>query len=98
MSSLLIYRLVLDCFCGSGTTVVAAQELNRKWIGIDQSEHAIKVIKKRLACIPASLFSKVEFEILEQVENKIELKKIQTQNNFFESKQKIKLAVQSGQA
>ncbi|KJU85776.1 restriction endonuclease subunit M [Candidatus Magnetobacterium bavaricum] len=43
--------LVLDCFCGSGTTLVAAQELNRRWIGIDSSGHAIKVAKKRLSKI-----------------------------------------------
>ena len=40
--------LVLDCFCGSGTTLVAADELNRNWIGIDESEHAIEVAKRRL--------------------------------------------------
>ena len=34
--------IVLDCFCGSGTTLKSAQLLNRKWIGIDQSEFAIK--------------------------------------------------------
>ncbi|MCX5782002.1 MAG: site-specific DNA-methyltransferase [Elusimicrobia bacterium] len=58
--------LVLDCFCGSGTTLVAAQELNRNWIGIDKSEHAIKVTKKRLQSLPASLFSKAEFEFLSE--------------------------------
>lgn len=40
--------IVLDCFAGSGTTLLAAQELNRKWIGVDNSEQAINVIKKRL--------------------------------------------------
>ena len=59
--------LVLDCFCGSGTTLVAAQELNRNWIGIDKSEHAIKVAKKKLDNMPASLFSKVEYEFIKQV-------------------------------
>ena len=39
---------VLDCFSGSGTTLQAASELNRKFIGIDQSEIAINVIKNRL--------------------------------------------------
>ena len=61
--------LVLDCFCGSGTTLVAAQELNRNWIGIDNSEHAIKVAKKRLLSVPINLFSKVDFEFLTEIIN-----------------------------
>lgn len=56
--------LVLDCFAGSGTTLVAAHSLNRNWIGVDQSEPAIKVIQKRLNDLPNSLFSKVEYELL----------------------------------
>ncbi|KKT35753.1 MAG: Adenine-specific DNA methylase [Parcubacteria group bacterium GW2011_GWA2_44_12] len=40
---------VLDPFCGSGTTLVAAALLNRKYIGIDISEDAIELTKKRLA-------------------------------------------------
>jgi len=40
--------LVLDCFAGSGTTLMAADELGRKWIGIDSSSLAIKTIKTRL--------------------------------------------------
>ena len=59
--------LVLDCFCGSGTTLIAAQELGRNWIGIDQSDQAIKVTQKKLSQIPASLFSKVEYEFLKQL-------------------------------
>lgn len=54
--------VILDCFCGSGTTLVAAQELGRSWIGIDQSAHAIKVAEKRLREIPAGLFSEVRYE------------------------------------
>lgn len=40
---------VLDCFAGSGTTLLAASELNRKFIGIDKSKIAIDIIKKRLS-------------------------------------------------
>ena len=39
--------LVLDAFCGSGTTLHAAQELRRLWIGIDQSPEAISCSLKR---------------------------------------------------
>lgn len=59
--------LILDCFCGSGTTLQAAQELGRNWIGIDNSEEAIKVTKKRLSKIKKDLFSKdVEYQFLKQ--------------------------------
>ena len=40
--------IVLDPFCGSGTTLVAAQFLNRKYIGIDLSRQAIELSNKRL--------------------------------------------------
>lgn len=40
--------VVLDPFCGCGTAVVAAQNLKRRWIGIDVTHLAIGLIKKRL--------------------------------------------------
>lgn len=40
--------LVLDCFAGSGTAMVAAEELGRRWIGIDNSPIAIQVALKRI--------------------------------------------------
>ncbi len=40
---------ILDPFCGSGTTLVAAQALSRKAIGIDVSEQAVGLTKRRLA-------------------------------------------------
>jgi adenine-specific DNA-methyltransferase len=39
--------LVMDCFAGSGTTLVAADELSRNWIGIDIGNEAIKVMLNR---------------------------------------------------
>lgn len=41
--------LVLDCFSGSGTTLVAASELGRRWIGVDNSPEAIRTTLKRFA-------------------------------------------------
>jgi len=39
---------VLDAFCGCGTALVAAQLLGRKWVGIDVSPTACRVMAKRL--------------------------------------------------
>ena len=40
--------IVLDAFCGCGTALVAAENLNRQWIGIDVSPTACRVMAKRL--------------------------------------------------
>ena len=55
--------LVMDFFCGSGTTLIAAQELGRNWIGIDKSEKAIEVVRKKLNEENAALF-KTDFEFV----------------------------------
>lgn len=39
--------IVMDCFAGSGTTLIAANNLRRNWIGIDNSPQAIKTIVER---------------------------------------------------
>ena len=39
--------IVMDCFSGSGTTLDLAEQLGRKWIGIDNSSEAIRNIFKR---------------------------------------------------
>ena len=48
--------IVLDCFCGSGTTLEAAAKCNRKWIGIDQSDIAISTALGRLGIGDNSVF------------------------------------------
>jgi len=40
--------LVLDPFCGCGTTICAAQKLGRRWIGIDVTHLAIALMRQRL--------------------------------------------------
>lgn len=39
--------LVMDCFAGSGTTLEAAFDMERGWIGVDNSTESIKAIFKR---------------------------------------------------
>lgn len=68
--------IVLDCFAGSGTTLVAAEETGRQWIGIDIGDESIKTIKNRFlngtkpmgdyvrrkACNESSLFDESYFD------------------------------------
>lgn len=57
--------IVLDCFCGSGTTLKAAHQNNRHWIGIDQSEEAIKATLSKISDITRDLFvTKPDFNLL----------------------------------
>jgi tRNA G10 N-methylase Trm11 len=41
-------EVVVDAFCGCGTTLAVAQKLNRRWLGIDISFTAIELVKQRL--------------------------------------------------
>ncbi len=41
--------LVLDPFCGSGTTAMVAQSLGREWVAIDSAPSAIEITRTRLA-------------------------------------------------
>jgi DNA modification methylase len=40
--------VILDAYCGCGTTIAVAQKLNRNWIGIDITFQSISLIMKRL--------------------------------------------------
>lgn len=44
--------LVADFFCGSGTTLVAAKSIGRRWLGCDQSAQAVRITRTRLAHVP----------------------------------------------
>jgi site-specific DNA-methyltransferase (adenine-specific) len=51
--------VVLDPFCGCGTTVHAAQKLKRQWIGIDITHLAIALIERRLK----EAFPKIKYDV-----------------------------------
>jgi len=46
--------LVMDAYCGCGTTLAAAQKLGRRWIGVDISQSAIRVVEQRLRKLGAT--------------------------------------------
>jgi site-specific DNA-methyltransferase (adenine-specific) len=52
--------IVLDPFCGCGTTIAAAQKLGRRWIGIDITHLAIALQKYRLQ----EMFPGLEFKVI----------------------------------
>ena len=72
--------LVMDPFCGCATTCVAAQNLHRKWIGIDVSEVAADLVADRLSVDEDNdtgqkrLFS--DFEILKTPPVRTDLEKL----------------------
>ncbi len=58
--------IVLDAFCGSGTTLKSAHSFGRKWIGIDKSDLAIEATKNKLKGISENLFvEKPKYEYIE---------------------------------
>lgn len=59
--------IVLDCFSGSGTTLLAAEMLGRRWIGIDNSVLAIQATIKKLREVPnLSEFTVYECEAIDK--------------------------------
>lgn len=70
--------VVLDPFCGSGTTLVAAKLLNRKYIGIDISPDAINLTNSRLSQPVKSdsiLLKKGEDKYIEKTEEEMNILK-----------------------
>lgn len=58
--------LIMDCFAGSGSTLLAAEQTGRKWIGIDQSKYSAKVVRERFNNVKFDYidFSKIKDKII----------------------------------
>ncbi|MFX0025780.1 MAG: DNA methyltransferase [Candidatus Hermodarchaeota archaeon] len=74
--------LVADFFCGSGTTLLAAEKLNRKWIGCDLSEYSIYLTLKRIKEISSQSYEMLTFLT--------EKRKMLIESGFFQKKLKVK--------
>ena len=79
-------ELVADFFCGSGTTLMVADKLNRKWIGCDKSEYSIYLTRKRLI----NLKKKGQKDSIESYAHLDDEKKKIIDSGFFEKELKIK--------
>jgi len=55
---------VLDPFSGSGTTILAAKNLNRNSIGVEINPNYLPIIKNKIGILQNSTFGDAEFEIL----------------------------------
>ncbi len=69
---------VLDPFCGCGTALVAAQKLNRKWIGIDVTHLAIAVMKSRLE----ESFHGIQVDVIGEPEDVMGAKALARQDRY----------------
>ena len=49
-------QIILDPFCGSGTTCVAAKKLGRRWVGIEIDPKYAEIARRRVASTPRPLF------------------------------------------
>jgi site-specific DNA-methyltransferase (adenine-specific) len=65
--------IVLDPFCGCATTCVAAQQLDRKWIGIDIEKQSAKILIDRLSD-DAGLFK--DFIATDQIPKRTDIKEM----------------------
>ena len=73
--------IVLDPFCGCGTTIITAQDLYRNWIGIDITHLAVNLIKWRLK----SMFDvepKLDYRVIGEPEDLSGAKELAALNRY----------------
>ena len=75
--------VILDPFCGSGTTCVSAKLLNRRFVGIDSSEDAVRLAQNRLTEMVVSRSHRLDHGLTEyQRKNEKELAILSNLNAF----------------
>lgn len=71
--------VVLDPFCGCGTTIAVAQRLKRRWIGIDVTCLAINLMRRRLE---AAFGGKAEFDVIGEPTAYSEARQLAAENPY----------------
>jgi len=71
--------MVLDPFCGCGTTIAVAQRLNRRWIGIDVTCLAINLMRRRLE---SAFGGKAEFDVIGEPTAYSEARQLAAENPY----------------
>ncbi len=83
--------LIADFFCGSGTTLLTAEKLNRRWIGCDVSRFAIYLTIKRIITYQQKFSNGKEHRNKLRIFGHLTDEKLQTINSgFFEKNIKFK--------
>ncbi|MFX0177918.1 MAG: DNA methyltransferase [Candidatus Hodarchaeota archaeon] len=83
--------LIADFFCGSGTTLLEATKLNRKWIGCDISQYSIYLTRKRILNYLNSIRdTDIPFYDFEIFSNLNHQRREIIKSGFFEKELKIK--------
>jgi site-specific DNA-methyltransferase (adenine-specific) len=70
--------IVLDPFCGCGTAIVVANNLNRKWIGIDITHLAISAMKWRLE----KMFPNIQYKVIGEPKDLAGARELAKQNKY----------------
>lgn len=71
--------VVLDAFCGCGTAIAVAQQLNRRWIGVDITHLAIALLKYRL---DDAFGDDVKYEIIGEPKDSESAKALAVQDRY----------------
>ena len=74
--------VVLDPFCGCGTTIDAAEKLGRNWIGIDITQLAMTLIKKRLRDTYKEAGHKIEINTIGEPATPADAAKLAEEDKF----------------
>jgi len=84
-------EIVADFFCGSGTSLLEAEKLNRKWIGCDISEYSIYLTRERISnFVKTNINNSKSFYPFDIFTNLNDERKKIIESGFFEKQLKIK--------